>query len=55
MKKKDIGEKPHFKKNTRSCPDHLLGHGSTRRVDRVLPGCCTGWSFNKIEPIQLPS
>jgi len=31
-----------------------LGNGSTRRVDRVLPGCCTSRSFNKPEPVQVP-
>ena len=30
------------------------GHGSTRRVDRVLPGHCNGRSFNKLEPVQPP-
>jgi hypothetical protein len=30
------------------------GHGSTRRVDRVLSGRCTSQSFNKPEPVQLP-
>jgi hypothetical protein len=30
------------------------GYGSTRRVDWVLPGCCTGRSFNKPEPVQPP-
>ena len=31
------------------------GHGSTRGVDRVLSGRCTGQSFNKLEPVQPPS
>ena len=30
------------------------GHGSTRRVDRVLPGHCTGRSLDKPKPVQPP-
>jgi hypothetical protein len=37
----------------RVCPG-LPGHGSTRRVDRVLPGYCPGRSFIKPEPVQPP-
>jgi hypothetical protein len=37
----------------RVCPGHP-GHGLTRRVDRVLPGRCTGRSFDKPEPVQPP-
>jgi len=35
----------------RVLPGHP-GHGSTRRVIRVLPGCCTCRSFNNSEPVQ---
>jgi hypothetical protein len=48
-------EKPHLKKKTlgliRVRPSRQ-GHWSTHPVDRVLPGCCTGRSFNKSRPIQ---
>jgi hypothetical protein len=37
----------------RVCPGHT-GHGLTHRVDRVLPGRCTGRSFDKPEPVQPP-
>lgn len=37
----------------RVCPGRP-GHGSTRWVDWVLPGHCTGWSFDKPEPVQPP-
>jgi hypothetical protein len=37
----------------RVCPDHP-GHGSTRRVDRVWSGRCTGWSFDKPGQVQTP-
>jgi hypothetical protein len=38
---------------TRVCPGHP-GHGLTRRVGRVLPGRCTGRSFDKLGPVQPP-
>jgi len=37
----------------RVCPG-LPGHGSTRWVDRVLPGYFPGRSFIKPEPVQPP-
>jgi hypothetical protein len=46
MKKKDIGEKPYLKKKKTRSP------GSW--IDRVLPGCCTGWSFKKHRSVQPP-
>jgi hypothetical protein len=42
-----------FRSLTGSCPG-LPGHGSTCRVDRVLPGYCPGQSFIKPEPVQPP-
>jgi hypothetical protein len=37
----------------RVCPDRT-GHGSTCRVDWVLPGYCLDRYFIKPEPIQPP-
>jgi len=37
----------------RVCQGHP-GHGLTRRVERFLPGRCTGRSFDKPGPVQPP-
>jgi hypothetical protein len=37
----------------RVCPGRP-GYGSTRRVDRVLLGCCPRWFFSKPGPVQPP-
>jgi hypothetical protein len=42
------------KKKTLGLVRVRLGHGSTRRVDQVLPGCCPGWFFIKPGPVQPP-
>jgi len=50
-------QKPHLKRKKKISPGLVRvrpGHGSTRRVDRVLPGCCISRSFNKPEPVQPP-
>jgi hypothetical protein len=46
MKKRSIEEKPHLKKKTRI--------SSRSWVDRVLPGHCIGWSFNKPRLVEPP-
>jgi hypothetical protein len=51
MKKRGIGEKSFLKKKIGSRPGRP-GHESTHRVNRVLPGCCIGRSFNKPGPVQ---
>ena len=53
-------QKPHLKRKKKISPGLVRvhpsrpDHGSTRRVDRVLPGCCIKRSFNKSEPVQPP-
>jgi len=50
-----MGFKSHiWKKKTPGVVWIRPGHGLTRRVDRVLPGCCPGRSFIKPEPVQPP-
>jgi hypothetical protein len=56
MKKEGYRRKTTFeKKKTTGSRSGSPGHGSTRRVDRVWPGRCTGRSFNKPGPVQPPT
>jgi hypothetical protein len=50
MKKRGIGENPPLKKK-KGLVRVRLGHGSTRRIDQVLPRCCINRSFNKPGPV----
>ena len=60
IKREVEGQKPYLKKTKHrvssrfSRVDRVMGwpgHGLTRRVARVLPGCCICRSFNKTKPV----
>jgi hypothetical protein len=54
MKKEGFRRKTTFEKKKKGSRPCRLGHGSTRQLDRVLPGFYTGQYFALLELVQPP-